>query len=62
MNHGHNLLALIIVALDRIVVHGHDEEAALLAHLQDVRIVDGIGKERLVRQAVDEQLVIQCDK
>ena len=58
----HYLLSLVVVALDRVVVHRHDQQAALLPHLEDVGIVDRVREHCLVREAIDEQLVIQRDK
>ena len=62
MNHGHDLLAFVVVALNRVVVHGHDKEATLLPHLQYVCVVNRVCQQRLVCQAVDEELVVQRDE
>ena len=58
----HYLLSLVVVALDRVVVHRHDQQAALLPHLEDVGVVDRVREHGLVCEAIDEQLVIQRDK
>ena len=58
----HYLLSLVVVALNRVVVHRHDQQAALLPHLQYVGVVDRVGEHGLVREAVDEELVIQRDE
>ena len=55
----HVLLALEVVALDRVVVHGHEEQAALLSDLQDVCVVDRVRHQFMVRQRVDKQLLVQ---
>ena len=60
MQHRYDLLPLIIKALDRVIVHSHDEQAAFLSHLEDVSVVNGVCDQGLVSQAIDEELVVEC--
>ena len=58
MDHCDILLLSVVVALDGVVVHSHDQEAPLLAQLKNVRIVDWVGQEGPICQTVDEKLVV----
>ena len=59
MEDGHCLLTLVVVTLDRVIVHGHDQEATLLPHLQNVCVVYWVCQESIIGQAVDEKLIIE---
>ena len=48
MEDGHCLLTLVVVTLDRVIVHGHDQEATLLPHLQNVCVVYWVCQESII--------------
>lgn len=59
VDHCDILLGSVVIALDGVIVHSHDQKTTLLSHFQNVCVVDRVSEEGPVSQTMYEQLVVE---